>query len=143
MARGGSTMTMNDGAARVAANVHPQPVAGTIGVQRPGRPGLGWLFLAPALVLLLIQQVIPALRTLVMSLREGTQLFGPEAAWVGLANYQFIAEEGFFWGRCSPSMDSLWASLWDCRLGAAAAPLVESGWRWRVWRWSSWPQWHR
>ena len=89
-------MTMNDGAARVAANVHPQPVAGTIGAQRPGRPGLGWLFLAPALVLLLIQQVIPALRTFVMSLREGTQLFGPEAAWVGLANYQFIAEEGFF-----------------------------------------------
>src|SRR5690625_2531197 len=91
-------MAMTDGAAPVAD--HQQPILGAgpgaTGVQRSGRAGLGWLFLAPALVLLLVQQVIPAVRTFVMSLQEGTGLGGQEAAWVGLANYELIAAEGFF-----------------------------------------------
>ncbi|MGC0142775.1 hypothetical protein [Pseudactinotalea sp. Z1732] len=92
-------MTTNDGGTRVPANTYQQPVARHPGPGpdaahqvRGGRTGLGWLFLAPALVLVLFQQVIPAVRTFVLSLQDGSMRTG--GAWVGTANYQTIATEG-------------------------------------------------
>lgn len=92
-------MTTNDGGTRLPANTYQQPVgrgygpgpAGTQQVRR-GQPGLGWLFLAPVLVLLLFQQLIPAVRTFVMSMQDGSML--ADGAWVGMTNYQMIASEG-------------------------------------------------
>ena len=49
-------------------------------------PGLGWLFLAPALVLVLLQQVIPVVRTAWLSLQQ-VDLFGAGSTPVGLGNY--------------------------------------------------------
>ncbi|MGC0250207.1 hypothetical protein [Pseudactinotalea sp. Z1748] len=92
-------MTTNDGGTRLPAHTYQQPVArgygpGPAGTQqvRRGQPGLGWLFLAPVLVLVLFQQLIPAVRTFVMSMQDGSML--ADGAWVGMANYQRIASAG-------------------------------------------------
>lgn len=103
-------MTTTDGAPGAGASAH-QPGTPWEGYGSPDTPGsayhqhpparhqpaLGWLFLAPALILVLFQQLVPAVRTVLLSLRDVDILSSGDSVWVGLAHYEGIFSQNPPW----------------------------------------------
>ncbi|BCB87251.1 carbohydrate ABC transporter permease [Phytohabitans suffuscus] len=90
----------------VAAGDAPAPPSG-----RPRKPrefGYAIFFLLPVVVLLLIGLVVPVIRTLLLSLRNGDN-----SAWVGLDNYGWMF-----------SNDDILNVLWNSLLWVVLVPLV-------------------
>lgn len=57
---------------------------------------LGWLFLAPAIVLIGIFTIVPFGQAILLSFQSWDGV-SPDTPWVGLANYEFIASDPVFW----------------------------------------------
>lgn len=57
---------------------------------------VGWLFLAPAIAFIAIFTITPFAQAILLSFQswDGVSL---EAPWVGLANYEFVANDPTFW----------------------------------------------
>lgn len=72
------------------------------GVARPGRAKRGWgdyLFVAPAVLFILLTMIYPVFVNLEMGLRDMTitTLLGNQAPFIGLENYRTVLEDDAFW----------------------------------------------
>ncbi|MDQ7907844.1 sugar ABC transporter permease [Phytohabitans sp. ZYX-F-186] len=90
----------------VAAGDVPAPPSGRL--RKPREFGYAFFFLLPVVVLLLIGLVVPVVRTLVLSLKNGD---GSE--WVGLSNYGWLFSNG-----------DILNVLWNSLLWVVLVPLV-------------------
>ncbi|PRY60048.1 carbohydrate ABC transporter permease [Glycomyces artemisiae] len=57
---------------------------------------LGWAFLAPAVALIALFTITPFVQAILLSFQSWDGV-SPDAPWVGLANYEFIAGDQTFW----------------------------------------------
>lgn len=80
---------MSDAGADQEVSTSPAPSAPKSRQGGPRSPLIGWLFITPAVVLLVWQQVVPAVRTVIGSLQHE-----PGGAWVGLTHYQAAVDRG-------------------------------------------------
>jgi len=72
-----------------------QPRAGRAG-RALRRNLVGWLFLAPAIALIAVFTITPFAQAILLSFQSWDGV-SPEAPWVGLANYEFVAGDPTFW----------------------------------------------
>jgi ABC-type sugar transport system permease subunit len=74
--------------------------ASVVPVAVPRRPvrrnAIGWLFLAPAIVLVGVFTVTPFFQAILLSFQSWDGV-SPDAEWVGLENYDFVATDPVFW----------------------------------------------
>ena len=82
--------------------------------RRPPSSGLPYLLLLPAIVVLGVMLGYPLVRLVTMSLQEYgmAQVFGTPAPWVGLANFEEILGESYFW-------TVLWRTVTFCVVNVA------------------------
>ncbi len=85
------------GAQQLGQQPGPQPFDGYAQPQRRPSAGIGWLLLAPAVILLVIQQVFPAVSTFVSSFRAGSDPSGG-GSFVGAENFSQLVGMGWFQG---------------------------------------------
>jgi ABC-type sugar transport system permease subunit len=70
--------------------------------QAPRRRGtarrnlLGWLFLAPAIVLIGVFTITPFAQAILLSFQSWDGV-SPDTPWIGLRNYEFVAGDPIFW----------------------------------------------
>ena len=57
---------------------------------------IGWLFLAPAIVLIGVFTITPFLQAILLSFQEWDGV-SPDTPWVGFKNYEFVASDRVFW----------------------------------------------
>ncbi|GAA4435075.1 sugar ABC transporter permease [Phytohabitans houttuyneae] len=90
----------------VAAGEAPAPPPGRL--RKPREFGYAFFFLLPVIVLLLIGLVVPVVRTLLLSLKNGNS-----SEWVGLDNYGWLFSNG-----------DILNVLWNSLLWVVLVPLV-------------------
>lgn len=93
---------------------------------------LGWMFLAPALTVLVMLGVYPLLRTLWLSFTDAELASSVPARVVGLANYARLAADAEFRGAMANTLVFTVASVsLEMLLGFAVALVLNARLRWR------------